>query len=189
MCKHNQRLFIFILLIAILSVSGCSIHYDNVYLSKDSKPIATKLTDEQEASIIQLTEALIGLGNMIDVAEAKSVAYDAVVYPLILANKWGMMYPPQYHNVLVNSGRRSRGLCYQWTEDMTTLMRKKNLRSFDLHHGMVFRHTKDEHNSLIISAKGDDLRKGIVLDPWRFSGKLYWAKVIDDKKHPWIKFK
>jgi hypothetical protein len=169
---------------------GCApVHYDNVYLSADGKPVAKKLTEEQQDSINKLRTALIALGNNTSVEEAESIAYDAVVYPLILANKWDLMSPPQYHNMLVNAGRRPRGLCYQWAEDLTALMRKKNLRTFDLHHGMAFRHTKDEHNSLIVSAKGDDLREGIVLDPWRFSGVLYWSKVVDDKKHPWIKFK
>ena len=133
----------------------------------------------------------MALGKNIDAAEAKNVAYDAVVYPMILANKWKLTSPPRRHNALVNTGIRPRGLCYQWTEDMTLLMRKKNLRSFDLHHGVVFRHGKDEHNTLIISAKGDVLKNGIVLDPWRFSGVLFWSKVMDDKAHqdnPWKKF-
>lgn len=174
----------------ILPLMGCvSIHHDHVGMSSEGTPVATKLTYEQKAKIKDLNAALLALDPNINKQEAMSVAYDAVVYPLILANKWRVVYPPQYHNVLVNTGKRPRGLCYEWAEDMTALMRKKNLKTFDLHHGMAFRFTKDEHNSLIVSAKGDDLREGIVLDPWRNSGILYWSKVVDDKKHPWVKFK
>ncbi len=188
--KRLTWVFVGLISIFSLSIVGCArVHYDDVYLSPDGKPLAKKLTQEQQDSINKLRVALIALGDNTSAIEAESIAYDAVVYPLILANKWELMSPPQYHNMLVNAGKRPRGLCYQWAEDLTALMRKKNLRTFDLHHGMAFRHTKDEHNSLIVSAKGDDLSKGIVLDPWRFSGILYWSKVADDKKHPWIKFK
>jgi len=186
--------FVLVCVVFVLmgSVVGCTaVHYDHVYLAGDGKPVATKLTDQQKTSIEDLTHALIALGKNIDVVEARDVAHDAVIYPLILANQWKLVSPPKYHNALVNTGRRPRGLCYQWTEDMTALMRKKNLRSFDLHHGVVFRHGKDEHNTLIISAKGDALEKGIVLDPWRFSGVLYWSNVLEDKahqEHPWRKF-
>lgn len=180
--------------VVVSVITGCNrreIHYDHVYLAANGNPVATKLPRWQQHSINDLTAELMTLGKHINVMEAKSVAHDAVVYPLILANQWKLMAPPKYHNSLVNTGKRPRGLCYQWTEDMIALMKKKKLRSFDLHHGVVFRHGKDEHNTLIISAKGDTLKNGIVLDPWRFSGRLYWSKVAEDKAHqdhPWREF-
>lgn len=201
MIRRKQLTWIRVAIVCNLSLLlvACSltkrvyqVHYDNVHLSANGKPIATKLAPRQQRSIQGLTATLMTLGTNIDAAEAKEVAYDAVVYPMILANRWRLMSSPWYHNGLVNTGKRPRGLCYQWAEDMTTLMKKKNLRSFDLHRGVVFRHQKDEHNTMIISAKGASLKQGIILDPWRSSGVLFWSRVTEDKAHqahPWRKFK
>lgn len=170
-------------------LTGCgTVKVQHVALDAEGRPVPISLTYEDKEKIRELNKALLHLGDNISQKEAEEVAFDAVVYPKYLAKEYGLVYPPQYHNVLVNKGDRPRGLCFEWADDMTALMVKKHLQSFDLHRGTVFRHTKDEHNTLIISAKGDPLEKGIVIDPWRHSGDLYWAKVKDDKDHPWIKF-
>jgi hypothetical protein len=41
-----------------------------------------------------------------------------------------------------------------------------------------------EHNCVVITAEGQDFFRGIVLDPWRNSGNLYWARVTADS-YPW----
>jgi hypothetical protein len=43
-----------------------------------------------------------------------------------------------------------------------------------------------EHNALVIIKKGGSIDEGIVIDPWRNSGKLYFCKIKDDKKYKWI---
>jgi hypothetical protein len=35
----------------------------------------------------------------------------------------------------------------------------------------------------VVTAKGKDFFEGIVLDPWRDSGRLYWISVKEDKYH------
>jgi len=42
-----------------------------------------------------------------------------------------------------------------------------------------------EHNSLVIVAKGMLIEEGIIIDPWRKGGELYFSKVKDDKKYIW----
>ncbi|HIO91215.1 MAG TPA: hypothetical protein EYG68_00030 [Leucothrix mucor] len=73
---------------------------------------------------------------------------------------------------------------------MTAHMEKKNLKTFDLVRGTANRRLKNEHNSLVVIAKGDSFYKGILLDPWRNSGDLYWTKVTNDEdpQYTWHKF-
>lgn len=189
----NSRAFRFtylLLLMASLSLlNGCSVSYDNVRLEGD-RPVARILTNQQKRSINGLARALKGLGPNTSQAEANAIAYDAVVYPMILANRYNLVYPPRLQNMLVNGKKRDRGLCWQWADDMTAHMEKKKLKTFDLVRGTANRRLKNEHNSLVVKAKGDSFYKGILLDPWRDSGQLYWTKVTedDDPQYTWHKF-
>lgn len=189
----NSRAFRFtylLLLMASLSLlNGCSVSYDNVRLEGD-RPVARILTNQQKRSINGLARALKGLGPNTSQAEANAIAYDAVVYPMILANRYNLVYPPRLQNMLVNGKKRDRGLCWQWADDMTAHMEKKKLKTFELVRGTANRRLKNEHNSLVVKAKGDSFYKGILLDPWRDSGQLYWTKVTedDDPQYTWHKF-
>jgi hypothetical protein len=42
-----------------------------------------------------------------------------------------------------------------------------------------------EHSTAIISAKGDALHDGIILDPWRKGGVLFWSPVREDTRYDW----
>jgi hypothetical protein len=42
-----------------------------------------------------------------------------------------------------------------------------------------------EHNALIVMAKGGNIKEGIIIDPWRNAGELYFSKVADDPKYNW----
>jgi hypothetical protein len=41
-----------------------------------------------------------------------------------------------------------------------------------------------EHNSVVITARDQPFETGLVLDPWRNSGELYWAAAAHDD-YPW----
>jgi hypothetical protein len=180
----------FVFLTNMTLLSGCSVSYDNVKLENGNRPIARILTNKQKISINNLAKALKALGSSTSKAEANAIAYDAVVYPMILANQYNLVYPPQLQNMLVNGKRRDRGLCWQWADDMTAHMEKKNLQTFDLVRGTANRKLKNEHNSLVVVAKGASFYTGILLDPWRNSGELYWEKVTQDEdpQYTWHKF-
>ena len=95
------------------------------------------------------------------------------------------MRPAVLHNILVRIGARDRGLCYQWTEDLIKELTKLNLKTYDLHWGVAYRGSDlREHNTVVITANGSGFEDGIVLDPWRNSGVLYWAAVKEDE-YPW----
>ena len=186
-----QRLSYFLILIVTLSLlHGCSVNYENVKMENGKRPVARILTNKQKQSINGLAKALKALGSNTSQTEANDIAYDAIVYPMVLANQYNLIYPPQLQNVLVNAKRRDRGLCWQWADDMTAHMKKKNLKTFDLLRGTANRRLKNEHNVLVIVAKGASFYTGILLDPWRNSGDLYWAKITEeeDPQYDWHKF-
>ena len=191
--RFKQRIISWVyLLVSVVSLNllgGCSVSYDNVKM-EGNRPVARILTNKQKKSIADLSRALKALGPNTSQAEADDIAYDAIVYPMVLANQYNLVYPPQLQNVLVNAKYRDRGLCWQWADDMTAHMKKKNLKTFDLLRGVANRRLKNEHNSLVVVAKGADFNTGILLDPWRNSGELYWTKVTEDEdpQYTWGEF-
>jgi len=56
-------------------------------------------------------------------------------------------------------------------------------------HAVAFRHNYwREHNTLVVAAKGHGVKDGIILDPWRHSGNLYWTRATEDPKYHWVEF-
>ena len=187
MIRLLTPLFLTPLYLSAVLLTGCStIHYDNVYMEKNGTPVATTLSAEQKKSISDLTLTLKNLGPNTSAQEATAIAYDSVIYSMILANQYGLTSPPLYHNYLVNTKKRPRGLCYHWQRDLRTQLKKRHLKTFDLKEG-VANEAKywTEHNALIVTAKGQPFANGVILDGWRNSGKLLWMKVQKDKKYHW----
>lgn len=183
MLKHAVSLFL-----STALLTGCgSIHYNNVHMGKNNTPVASKLSIPQKQSINNLKTALINLGPNTSEPEATLIAYDAVVYSMILANQYQLATPPNYHNYLVNSKQRSRGLCYHWQRDLIKhLKKRKNLKTFELREGVSAEGSYwREHNAMIVTAKGQPFATGIILDGWRDSGKLFWGSVKKDTKYKW----
>jgi hypothetical protein len=44
--------------------------------------------------------------------------------------------------------------------------------------------TGREHNCIVVTAQGQPFDKGVVLDPWRNSGRLWYGLASKDK-YPW----
>ena len=176
------------LLLVVSFASGCSVNFKNVGVATDGTAYANSLTSDQKASIKGLEAEIMKLNPSVDQREASSVAYNAVVYPMYLSNKYKLVWPPSLQNIFVNSGVRQRGLCYQWTSDMLTHLRKQNYRTLEFTWTIANRATKNEHNTAVVVAKGQSWREGVILDPWRNSGNLYWNKVKDDPKYKWSLF-
>lgn len=95
-----------------------------------------------------------------------------------------MVRPALFHNFMVNLGVRKRGLCYHWAEDLVARLQTLKLATLDLHWGIARAGTLREHNSVVVTAKGQPFRQGVVLDAWRHAGRLHWADVAADR-YPW----
>lgn len=177
------------LLLVVSFASGCAVNYKNVGVANDGTAFANNLTSDQKESIEGLRQEIMNLSPSVDRREAAEAAYNAVVYPMHLSNKYSLVWPPSLQNIFVNSGLRERGLCYQWTSDMLKHMRTRNYKTLDFTWTISNRGTKHEHNSAVVVAKGQSWETGILLDPWRNSGNLYWNKVMNDPKYKWNLFK
>ncbi len=179
-----------VLITALLfTLNACStVHYEGVSVSKKGNTVISAIDMGDNQKIEKLYHAIMSMGPNIVASEARFVAREAVLYPKILANRYQLMSPPLYHNVLVNYGKRPRGLCYQWTRDMG-LQINRPMKSLQFYHAVAFRRNYwKEHSTLVVTAKGDKVPNGILLDPWRNSGVLFWSRVKDDKKYPWVEF-
>ena len=191
MFNYQPYFRISLILAAFLISTGCaSVHYDNVEYD-DIKKVTriTQADPAQTEKIKALEQAILSLADNIDPKEAEYVAYEGVMYPMVLANQYRLVSSPLWQNVLVNYGYRENGLCWQWTRDMGKQLGKTPLKTLDFHHAVAFRgNAWKEHNTLVVSAKGKTVKDGIVLDPWRNSGILYWNFVPKDTKYPWVLF-
>jgi hypothetical protein len=117
--------------------------------------------------------------------EAGQIAETAVTYSRDLAAEYGLVRPAVLHNVFVRMGFKDRGLCYHWTEDLIKRLQSLDLKTYQLHWGVAYRGSQlREHNTVVITAGSDAFESGMVLDPWRNSGDLYWTLIKTDK-YPW----
>ena len=135
--------------------------------------------------IAALQNDLAALNGRTNPVEARQVAETAIRYSALLADEYELIRPAVLHNVLVRIGLKDRGLCHHWTADLMKQLELLELQSYHLYWGVAHRGSElREHNSVVVAAKGQNFENGIVLDPWRNSGELYWIRVKGDR-YPW----
>ena len=118
--------------------------------------------------------------------DIKKLSFEMSSYSLQLAAKYKLVSPPLFHNFLVNIGLKKRGLCWHFAYDMLAHAKKQNLTSFDYYIGGAnINNYWEEHNALVVTCKGCSFQKGIILDPWRNSGTLYYSTIKDDQEYKW----
>lgn len=156
-------------IIAVLGLGGCA----------HQPPVAR--AEEVES----LTRALTTLAPTVSAREARQVAAEAFAYSRTLADEYRVVRPALLHNLLVNSGVKQRGLCFEWAEDLLAHLEKLRPATLELRWGIARAETVREHNCVVVTARGQSFAEGIVLDPWRNSGRLAWAPVVGDR-YPWL---
>jgi len=173
----------------LLLLSSCSIHYDKVGFDENKKVTTiSAIEGGDQVKIRDLQKAIVKLGPAIDPNEAAWVAREAVLYPKVLANKYNLMWPPNYQNILVNTGKRTDGLCYQWARDMTAHIGVRKYKTLTMQRAVANQGGNYEHNVLTVAAKGKGVEDAIILDPWRHNSILYWVKTKDDPNYQWTKY-
>ena len=140
-----------------------------------------------EQRVGALRRAILSLGDAIHPGEAQRAARAALEYSRQLAHEYQVTDSAIVHNIKVNLGLKQRGLCVDWTSDMMARLRQEEFTSLDLHWAIANYESalRLEHSTVVISARGDSLDQGLVLDPWRFSGDLYWAPATQDPGYYW----
>ena len=141
----------------------------------------------EQQRIADLSLAIRSLSAAIDAAEAQRAARISIEYTRQLAVQYEIEDSPIMHNFLVNIGVKPRGLCVDWTSDLLTRLQQERFYSLKLHWGIANYESafRLEHSTVIVSARGDSLDQGLVLDPWRYSGHLFWAPTVEDPAYNW----
>lgn len=119
--------------------------------------------------------------------ESRQLSKDIFHKTYLLTKEFDLASPPLWHNTLVNLGLRKKGLCYQWADALYVYLEPKHYKDFEFHFaGANIGEYFFEHNALVVTAKGGKVQDGIVIDPWRNSGKLYFSKVNEDREYHWV---
>lgn len=186
-----RGLLTFLTVCAAACLAGGCFHsdYHRSGYTEDGKYWSERVADHvSEPYIDELRGEILSLGDEgeVDPGEAQLLADTAVRYGMVLARSYHMVRPIEIHNAMVNLGLRKRGLCYQTAEDMYVRLRELDLQTLRLHWGVA--HRGDlwlEHSGVIVTARDRPFSEGLVLDAWRHSGRLRWARVGGDR-YPWV---
>ncbi len=136
-----------------------------------------------------LIEHLAFTGQGVSRREARAVAAAACNTGRELRRAWGVVPLPLFQNFLVNTKIKKGGLCFQWARELLVRLDRLKLKTLELHWGESFARTLHEHNVIVVTAKGQPFERGILLDNWRYSGRLAWALVPADPRYTWTENK
>ncbi|WP_170758723.1 hypothetical protein [Ruegeria lacuscaerulensis] len=136
----------------------------------------------------RLASEIRSLGSDIDPEEADRAARIAYSYTAQLVQDYEITDPPLIHNAKVNKGLRPRGLCWHWAEDIERRLKQENFQTLEMHRAIANADNplRIDHSTAIISRKGETMYDGVVLDPWRYGGVLFWSPLVEDTKYKWV---
>ena len=128
----------------------------------------------------KLADELAALSPRVNREEAKLLADRAFATVSKLRREYRMFGTPIFNNFLIYHGLRKRGYCYQWSEDLLLALDKLKLTSLELHWGENDPGTWRENNCIVVTAKGQPFKQGVMLECWRHLGHLYFGPVASD---------
>ncbi|KIC43251.1 hypothetical protein RA27_08165 [Ruegeria sp. ANG-R] len=136
----------------------------------------------------RLAAEIQSLGSDIDPEEANRAARITYAYTAQLVTEYQITDPPLIHNAKVNKGLRPRGLCWHWAEDIERRLDQEQFKTLEMHRAIANADNpfRIDHSTAIISRKGESMYEGVVLDPWRYGGVLYWAPLLEDTRYDWV---
>jgi hypothetical protein len=142
-----------------------------------------QVSKHDSAKAKALADQLAALSPGINREEAKLLAECAYVTVSKLRRQYRMFGTPIFNNFLIYHGLRKRGYCYQWSEDLLITLDRLKLTSLELHWGEYDPGTWRENNCIVVTAKGQPFKHGIMLECWRHLGHLYFGPVLSDWEH------
>jgi hypothetical protein len=139
-----------------------------------------QVSKNDAANAEKLTDQLASLSPRVNRDEARRLADCAFVTVSKLRREYRMFGTPIFNNFLIYHGLRKRGYCYQWSEDLLLALDRLKLTSLELHWGEHDPGTWRENNCIVVTAKGQPFKRGIMLECWRHLGHLYFGPVASD---------
>jgi hypothetical protein len=136
-----------------------------------------------------LRRRIAALSPTVSPDDARRVAYTAYMTGVELRREWRVVWLPGVQNLLVNIGARKGGLCFQWATELLVRLDALRLQTLELHWAESLVNTGGEHNVIVVTARGQAFKEGILLDNWRYSGQLVWTQVAMDPEYHWTENK
>jgi hypothetical protein len=150
-------------------------------VSADQQQQHFEVPAKDSAKAEKLANQLAGLSRRVDPNEAKLLAECAYATVARLRPEYNMFGTPIFNNFLVYHGWRKRGYCYHWTEDLLLALDTLKLKTLELHWADAYRDTWQENNCVVVTAKGQAFKHGMILECWRHFGHLRWNLVPSDQ--------
>ncbi len=147
--------------------------------ASEELPFATSADDP----ILQ--SRIAALSPSVRPEEAQQVARCAYNTGRELKREWRVVWPPGLQNFLVNTGARKGGLCFQWATELLIRLDALKLETLEFHWAESFERTASEHNVIVVTARGQPFAQGILLDNWRYGGRLIWGPINSDPHYQW----
>jgi hypothetical protein len=147
---------------------------------QQQQPFSFQVQKSDVAKAEKLADELASLSPRVNRDEAKLLADCAFATVTKLRREYRMFGTPIFNNFLIYHGLRKRGYCYQWSEDLLIALDALRLKSLELHWGEHDPNTWRENNCIVVTAKGQTFKRGIMLECWRHLGHLYFNPVASD---------
>lgn len=133
----------------------------------------------------ELAVELARMSPQTSAAEARAFSRQAVETCADLRSQYHIQLAHNLHNVLVYWGLKNRGYCWHWQVDLDQALSQTDHPDLVIHRivaspGSLWH----EHHALSVTAPGAAWNDGLVLDPWREEGLLWFGPVKTDR-FPW----
>lgn len=139
---------------------------------------------DDERSINRFTEAILQLSPTVDRLEAREISVLSHRTARRLQKEWRVFPFALVQNFLIHIGARDRGFCFHWAHGIGMELKKLPLKSVELHWAEAYPNTHLEHNVVVVTARGQPVSTGYIIDGWRAAGRLLWWPVVKDE-YPW----
>jgi hypothetical protein len=130
-----------------------------------------------------------GLSSTVSLDDARRVTYCAVTSGLELAREWHVSsvsrWLPGLQNLYIKMGTRKGGYCFQYCAELLVKLEAMKLQTVEFHWGESQPGKMSENNAIIVTARGQPFREGVLLDNWRAQGHLAWTVVTEDPEYHW----
>ena len=117
--------------------------------------------------------------------EASMLAVNLFAEIARLKTQYKSFFIPTVHNLMIGLKIKKRGACKDWAEDLLTYMRPIERHYFTVTWLEANPKKVNEHNVATIIPGTQPVSTGLIIDPWRTSGKPFWIKVTDDHHYHW----
>lgn len=136
-----------------------------------------------------LINAIRALSPTVSLDDARRVTACAVNTGLELRREWHVgglsTLLPGLQNLFVKTGATRGGYCFQYCSEMLVRLDALKLQTVEFHWAESQPGTMSENNGIVVTARGQPFREGVLLDNWRAQGHLAWTHVTTDPEYRW----